>query len=90
MSNNAQRYGGHGDRSIKGTGKRKDRNTNNRDNKVNGVGGSEPKHKWDPDQEKRKRISRELFALGLKKYSAYRWVTIFRRRPRADVSPCRF
>ena len=45
MSNNANRYGGHGDRGVKGRGKNGDRNTNNRDNKVNHVGNSEPKQK---------------------------------------------
>ena len=47
MSNNAQRYSGHGDRGVKGRGKNGDRNTNNRDNKVNHVGNSEPKQKWE-------------------------------------------
>ena len=46
MSNNAQRYSGHGGRGVKGRGKRVDRSTNNRENKKNHVGGCEPKQKW--------------------------------------------
>ena len=53
MSNNANRYGGHGDRGVKGRGKNGDRNTNNRDNKVNHVGNSEPKQKWEEDRVER-------------------------------------
>jgi len=53
MSNNAQRYSGHGDRGVKGRGKKGDRNTNNRENKVNHVGNSEPKQKWEEDRVER-------------------------------------
>lgn len=53
MSNSAQRYSGHGDRGVKGTGKRSNRNTNNRENKKNHVGGSEPKQKWEEDRQQR-------------------------------------
>ena len=53
MSNNAQRYSGHGDRGVKCRGKKGDRNTNNRDNKVNHVGNSEPKQKWEEDRVER-------------------------------------
>ena len=53
MSNNANRYGGHGDRGVKGREKNGDRNTNNRDNKVNHVGNSGPKQKWEEDRVER-------------------------------------
>ena len=35
---------------VKGRGKKGDRNTNNRENKVNHVGTSEPKQKWEEDR----------------------------------------
>ena len=50
MSNNAVRFSGHGDRGVKGRGKKGGRNTNNRTNKCNGVGESEPKQKWEEDR----------------------------------------
>ena len=53
MSNNAQRYSGHGDRGVKGRGKKGDRSTNNRENKVNHVGNSEPKQKLEEDRVER-------------------------------------
>jgi len=53
MSQSAQRYSGHGDRGVKGRGKKGDRNTNNRENKVNHVGKSEPKQKWEEDRVER-------------------------------------
>ena len=42
MSKGALRFSGHGDRGVKGRGKRRDRDTNNRENKKNHVGGCEP------------------------------------------------
>ena len=53
MSQSAQRYSGHGDRGVKGRGKKGDRNTNNRENKKNHVGESEPKQKWEEDRQER-------------------------------------
>ena len=51
MSNQALRFSGHKDRgSVKGRGKRGDRDTNNRENKKHGVGESEPKQKWELDR----------------------------------------
>ena len=51
MSNQALRFSGHKDRgSVKGRGKRGDRDTNNRENKKYGVGESEPKQKWELDR----------------------------------------
>ena len=38
MSNHAILFSCHGDRGVKGKGKCSNRNTNNRENKVNGVG----------------------------------------------------
>lgn len=74
MSQSALRYSGHGDRGVKGRGKRNDRNTNNRDNKKNGVGGSEPKQKWEEDRVARgkaihiqpKNLNQELFLKSMK------------------------
>lgn len=57
MSNNAMRFSGHGDRGdgrVKGRGKNNNRDTNNRDNKKNGVGDSVPKQKWEEDRKTRK------------------------------------
>lgn len=56
MSNNAMRFSGHGDRGdgrVKGRGKNNNRDTNNRDNKKNGVGDSVPKQKWEEDRQQR-------------------------------------
>ena len=46
MSKGALRFSGHGDRGVKGNGKRNNRSTNNRENKKSHVGGFEPKQKW--------------------------------------------
>ena len=46
MSKGALRFSGHGDRGVKGNGKRNNRSTNNRENKKNHVGGCEPKQRW--------------------------------------------
>ena len=54
VSKGALRFSGHGDRGVKGNGKRQNRNTNNRENKKNHVGGSEPKMKWEEDRKTRK------------------------------------
>ena len=54
MSKGALRFSGHGDRGVKGRGKRGDRDTNNRENKKNHVGGCEPKQKWEEDRKTRK------------------------------------
>lgn len=57
MSNNAMRFSGHGDRGdgrVKGRGKNGNRDTNNRDNKKNGVGDSVHKQKWEEDRKTRK------------------------------------
>ena len=53
MSNNALRFSGHGDRGVKGRGKKGDRNTNDRENKKNHVGESVPKQKWEEDRVER-------------------------------------
>ena len=53
MSKGALRFSGHCDRGVKGRGKKGDRNTNNRENKVNHVGKSEPKQKWEEDRVER-------------------------------------
>lgn len=54
MSYNANRYSGHGDRGTpKGKGKRKDRGTNLRENKVEQLGESVPKLKWEMDRKER-------------------------------------
>ena len=74
MSNSAQRYSGHGDRGVKGSGKRSNRNTNNRENKKNHVGGSEPKQKWEEDRLARgksihiqpKTLNQELFLKSMR------------------------
>ena len=55
VSYGAKRYSGSfGDRGVvKGNGKNKNRNTNNRENKINGVGESVPKNKWEEDRKAR-------------------------------------
>lgn len=50
MSQSAQRFN---KTHRKGRGKKGDRNTNNRENKVNHVGNSEPKQKWEEDRVER-------------------------------------
>lgn len=49
-----QHYSNNNDYGVKGSGKRGDRKTNNRTNKQNGVGESEPKQKWELDRIARK------------------------------------
>lgn len=74
MSNNAIRFSGHGNRGVKGKGKRSNRNTNNRENKVNGVGCSEPKQKFQEDRVSRgksihiqpKTLNQELFLKSMR------------------------
>ena len=51
MGKGALRFSGHGDRGVKGNGKRNNRSTNNRENKKNHVGGCEPKQKWEEDRQ---------------------------------------
>ena len=61
MGKGALRFSGHGDRGVKGNGKRNNRSTNNRENKKNHVGGSEPKQKWEEDRQQRaKAISNKI------------------------------
>lgn len=75
MSNNALRYSGHGDRGVKARGKRGDRDTNNRENKKNHVGGCEPKQKWEEDRQQRakaihiqpKNLHQEQFLKSMRK-----------------------
>lgn len=47
MSNSANRYTAV---AVKGRGKKGNRNTNNRENKIDGLGGSTPKLKWEEDR----------------------------------------
>ena len=53
MSKGALRFSGHGDRGVKGNGKRNNRSTNNRENKKNHVGDCESKQKWEEDRQQR-------------------------------------
>ena len=69
-----QHYSNSDDYGIKGSGKRGDRNTNNRSNKLNGDGGSEPKQKWEEDRVARgkaihiqpKTLNQELFLKSMR------------------------
>ena len=69
-----QHYSNNNDYGVKGCGKRGDRKTNNRTNKQNGVGGSEPKQKWEEDRQQRgkaihiqpKTLNQELFLKSMR------------------------
>ena len=86
-----------GNSNLKSDGKKKDRSTNNRANKVSGLSQSKPKAKWEEDRNERskaihiqpKGINQNLFLESMRKKYYNSWNRFGRdREDLSSVSVC--